>query len=74
MYLQLLKEIFDPALSDLVNNNRYLEDHLILQQGGAPAHFAALFASTSMKYFLVSQFIFLMSLFVGHLRNKIYPT
>lgn len=41
MYLELLETTVDPTLTDIVeNDNRYLEDHLIFQQDGAPPHFA----------------------------------
>jgi hypothetical protein len=41
MYLQLLEDAIDPALTDIIENvPEYDEDHLIFQQDGAPPHYA----------------------------------
>lgn len=41
MYLGLLEDTIDPMLTDIIENDQnYLEDQLIFQQDGAPAHYA----------------------------------
>lgn len=89
-YLELLSEFVYPQLVDIIeNDDRYLEDHLIFQQDGAPPHYAQ-----PVRAFLDRMFpgswigrrgpiewparspdLTPLDFFLwGHLKNKIYVT